>query len=165
MYGTSESSFWSFPLPVAGDNGVTCLVQGLATYLIVPSLVLVDVRGRRVTGLAEPWPRPLEAKAKERSVVNAVGSWVLEDQGGQGVLLIPWDLAVSWRAGELKGLDPRAVARRIGIRVASQVVKGVLWGAALFFCFWCDPPLRRLPVLLPQARQADDASLHFRSLS
>lgn len=154
MYGLHESSFWMFPLPFAGDLGVTCLVQGLATYLIVPSLVLLDVRGKRATGLSEPWPRPLEPESKAGSVVNTVGSWVLEDQGGQGVLLIPWDLLVAWRAGELKGLKAGSVAKRIGLRVAGQVIKGALWGAALFFLFWW---VKKASMAYPCSQKADDA--------
>lgn len=136
MYGPGESSFWMFPLPFAGDLGVTCLVQGLATYLIVPSLVLLDVRSKRVSPLAEVWPRLMKVD-DETSVVRKVVNWVLVDHGEVGVLLIPWDLVVAWKRGDLKGLDGGTVAKRVGLRVLSQIVKGALWGAALFFLFWC----------------------------
>lgn len=146
MYGPGESSFWKFPLPFAGDLGVTCLVQGLATYLIVPSLVLLDVRSKRVSPLAEVWPRPIKVD-DEMSAVSKVVNWVLVDHGEVGVLLIPLDLVIAWKRGDLKGLDGGTVAKRVGLRVLSQIVKGALWGAALFFLFWCvwrsKFPLRR----------------------
>lgn len=125
------------------DLGVTCLVQGLATYLIVPSLILPDIRNDRVLPLPDgPWPRtshlpkPSEAWRSPSGKINwklvpraALRFWA-EGSDGMGVLLLPYEC---WRA---KREGKRLSAKVVLGQVAREVVKGLVWGAVLFFLFW-----------------------------
>jgi hypothetical protein len=127
---------FNFPRPfLLSDLGVTCLVQGLATFLIVPTLSLPDLRSRRISPLPSgPYPR-VSHLPDPRSLLEV---WSSGDKKGLGF----WSkmLLRYWAEGtEAMGLFQ--IRGRGGVkgwlgRLVWSVGQGVLWGAVLFFLFW-----------------------------
>ncbi|CED85256.1 thiamine biosynthetic bifunctional enzyme [Phaffia rhodozyma] len=167
-----NTSFWLFPLPFAGDLGVTCLVQGLATYLIVPCLILPDVNASRVSKLPDgPWPRTAHlpalseawngpsGKVDWRSVPGGLLRFWAEGMDGMGVLLLPYGY---WRARrDGKEVSASAVLAKVG----REIIKGVIWGAVLFFLFWPISIAILAPIYSHKSMSAADGHLWATEIS
>lgn len=74
--GTESVSVWSFdPSPLAGDIGVTILIQQMLTWLIAGALVSKDVRNGAVAPLGSNPPRILRTKIGSLVTTEDLFKW------------------------------------------------------------------------------------------
>jgi len=127
------------------DLGVTCLVQGLATFLIVPTLILPDLANARTSPLPlGPWPR-VSHLPDPRSLFDASSDEITKKKKAGSsfgyyskMLLRFWaegteNMGLFWGVGR-EGM--RGGVRGWIERLAWSVLQGAAWGAVLFFLFW-----------------------------
>lgn len=142
----SKTSAHSFPFTsFLSDLGVTCLVQGLATFLIVPTLILPDLANARTSPLPlGPWPR-VSHLPDPRSLFDSSSDQITKKKKAGStfgyyskMLLRFWaegteNMGLFWGVGR-EGM--RGGVRGWFERLAWSVLQGAAWGAVLFFLFW-----------------------------